>query len=219
MSIQNSIIRRVALTVSGATLPPAGPSRTPAAAFARRAASTSSEAEASSSISLLSQHPCATAVYHPDPGPCPIPRNGSSVVTHINTQLREVYDPQRLLKTLFSRRHPFRARPGSVISVISYTTPARTTTSTFSGVLLSIRRRGVDTSFRLRNMVGKTGVESDFKVCSPMIKDIVIVKSADGRSGMRNLGRAQVNYLRERPQVMAQIASALKTRAGIKSSR
>jgi hypothetical protein len=53
MSIQNSIIRRVALTVSGATLPLAGPSRTPAAAFARRAASTSSEAEASSSSTSL----------------------------------------------------------------------------------------------------------------------------------------------------------------------
>jgi large subunit ribosomal protein L19 len=171
------------------------------------------------------EYPFSRNIHVPPPSTTPIPahalspRNGSSVVTHINTQLREVYDPQRLLKTLFSRRHPFRARPGSVISVISYTTPARTTTSTFSGVLLSIRRRGVDTSFRLRNMVGKTGVESDFKVCSPMIKDIVIVKSADGRSGMRNLGRAQVNYLRERPQVMAQIASALKTRAGIKSSR
>jgi large subunit ribosomal protein L19 len=159
------------------------------------------------------EYPFSRNIHVPPPSTTPIPahalspRNGSSVVTHINTQLREVYDPQRLLKTLFSRRHPFRARPGSVISVISYTTPARTTTSTFSGVLLSIRRRGVDTSFRLRNMVGKTGVESDFKVCSPMIKD------------MRNLGRAQVNYLRERPQVMAQIASALKTRAGIKSSR
>lgn len=60
--------------------------------------------------------------------------------------------------------------------------------------------------------MGKTGVETDFKVCSPMIKDIIIVKAADGRSGLRSLGRAQVNYLRERPQALAQIASALKTR-------
>jgi large subunit ribosomal protein L19 len=103
--------------------------------------------------------------------------------------------------------------PGSVITVISYTSPAKTTTSTFSGVLLSISRRGVDTSFKLRNMVGKTGVETSFKVCSPMIKDIIMVKRADGKSGLRYLGRAKVNYLRERPQLMAQIASALKMKS------
>ena len=79
---------------------------------------------------------------------------------------------------------------------------------------MGIRRRGVDTSFRLRNVVNKLGVEVSYKVHSPMIKEVKVIKRAEGRKGeqgtLRDLGRAKVNYLRERPSVMAQIASTLK---------
>lgn len=98
-----------------------------------------------------------------------------------------------------------------MLTVSTYTSPSRTSASQFSGVLLGIRRRGVDTAFTLRNVVNRTGVEQTFKVCSPMIKDIKIVKRADGKKGgLRYLARAKVNYLRDRPGVMAQIAASLK---------
>lgn len=97
------------------------------------------------------------------------------------------------------------------MSVVSYTSPARTTTSVFSGVLMGVRRRGIDTAFRLRNVIAKVGMEVDFKVLSPLIKEIRVVKRADGKSGLRNLGRAKAGYLRDRPGAMSQIASALKT--------
>jgi large subunit ribosomal protein L19 len=141
------------------------------------------------------------------------PSKGKSVVDHVNSTLNDVYDSKRLLKTMFSRRHPKRVRPGSVLSVTSYADATRTTASGFSGVLLGIRRRGVDTAFTLRNVVNKTGVEVAFKVCSPMIKNIHVVKRADGeKGGLKDLGRARVNYLRERPGLMTQIAAALKQR-------
>lgn len=85
----------------------------------------------------------------------------------------------------------------------------------FSGVLMRVRRRGVDTSFTLRNIVQKTGVEMTFKVCSPTIKEIKVVRRAEGREKdtIRDLRRARVNYLRERPEIMNQIAQALKQAA------
>lgn len=120
-------------------------------------------------------------------------------------------DPAGLLKTLFSRRSKQRLRTGSVVSVLSYTNTAKTGVSPFSGVLMRVRRRGVDTAFTLRNIVQKTGVEMNFKVLSPMIKEIKVVRRAEGRQGgIRDLRRARTNYLRDRPQVMAQIAGALK---------
>lgn len=78
---------------------------------------------------------------------------------------------------------------------------------------MGIRRRGVDTSFRLRNVISKTGIEVDFKLMSPLIREVKVVRMADGKSGLKNLGRAKVNYLRDRPGAMSQIASALKTAA------
>lgn len=128
-----------------------------------------------------------------------------------NEALKKDYDSAGLLSTLFARRSRQRLRTGSVVSVMSYANAAKTTVTPFSGVLMRVRRRGVDTSFTLRNVVQKTGIEMNFKVCSPMIKEIKVIRKAEGRkTGVPDLRRARVNYLRDRPQVMAQIAQALK---------
>lgn len=125
--------------------------------------------------------------------------------------MKKEYDPNGLLDTLFARRSSQRIRTGSVLSVLSYANADKTGITPFSGVLMRVRRRGTDTSFTLRNIVQKTGVEMNFKVCSPMIKEIKVVKRAEGRKGgIKDLRRARVNYLRERPAVMTQIATALK---------
>ncbi len=143
------------------------------------------------------------------------PSKGKSVVDHINASLTAAYDPAQHLTRTFGRRHPLRAKPGSVIVVSSYNDASRTTSSSFGGVLLGVRRRGVDTAFTLRNIVNKTGVEVAFKVCSPLVKSISVVKHANGKKGgLRDLGRAKVNYLRERPGLMNQIAAAMKAPAG-----
>jgi len=76
---------------------------------------------------------------------------------------------------------------------------------------MGMRRRGVDTSFRLRNVVNKTGVEQVFKVCSPMIKEIKVVRRAIGRKGpVKDLRKAKINWIREKPGILSNIASALK---------
>jgi len=133
------------------------------------------------------------------------------VVQQQNEALKKEYDTKGLLSTLFSRSSPQRIRTGSVISVLSYSGADKAGTVPFAGVLMRVRRRGVDTSFTLRNVVQKTGVEMNFKVCSPMIKEIKVVRRAVGRkNGVPDLRRARTNYLRDRPNIMAQIATALK---------
>ena len=76
---------------------------------------------------------------------------------------------------------------------------------------MGIRRRGVDTSFTLRNIINRLGVETSFKIYSPMIKEVKIVKRAEGGkgSGVKDLKRAKVNYLRDRAGLMERIAGAL----------
>ncbi|ADV25357.1 ribosomal protein L19 [Cryptococcus gattii Ru294] len=149
--------------------------------------------------------PSTTAL--PPPPALVHPRNGWSLITHLNNAAS--HSPWA---HLFARRSRDRLPAGSVLTVITYTDPAKKSISPFSGVLMGTKRRGVDTSFRLRNIVNKAGVEMTFKLNSPMIKDIKVVKRAEKAKGqLKDLKRAKVNYLRERPAVMAAIARALKT--------
>jgi len=108
---------------------------------------------------------------------------------------------------LFSRRHPERLLPGSVVAV----TLAHAPTS-FSGVLLSVRRRGPDTSFVLRNIVHRTGVEMQFFVNSPHVKEIRVIQRAGGGGGKegRRMRRAKLFYLRDSPEKMSEISAGVR---------
>ncbi|WVR03876.1 ribosomal protein L19 [Kwoniella sp. DSM 27419] len=176
------------------------------------AAASSSRGFASSAASSSSYpfNPSAIQGSSSAPSPPPqnllTPRRGWSLITHLNAAA-----PASPYANLFARRHPDRLRTGSVITVQQYTDATRKSVSPFSGVLMGVKRGGVDTSFRLRNIVNKTGVEMSFKINSPLIKEIKVVKRAEGRTGgVRDLRRAKVNYLRERPSMMTGIASAIK---------
>ncbi|KAG7527292.1 hypothetical protein FFLO_07082 [Filobasidium floriforme] len=178
-----------------------------------RGMATASEASSSKAqtypFSAAVTFPTSPSTSNPTPKNLLHPKNGKSVVEHVNAQLLEAYDPASLRKTLFSRRNPLRLKPGSVISVASYTDATKSTSTVFSGVLLGIGRKGIDTSFTLRNIVNRTGVEMKFKVHSPMIKKIEVIKEADGK-GLKLARRAKVNYLRDKPGIMNQIAAAVK---------
>lgn len=82
---------------------------------------------------------------------------------------------------LFNRKNDRRALPGSVLTVTYYTNAARSSTTTFSGVLVGVARRndGRDTSFRLRSVVARTGVEMTFKPASSLVKEVALIARAD----------------------------------------
>lgn len=101
------------------------------------------------------------------------------VLDYVHLQLRSQLDPSARFTAMFHRNSTERIPIGSVISVETYTSPSKTGTSTFSGVLIAIRRRGTSTSFVLRNLISKLGVEMRYNIYSPLLKDIKVIAKAD----------------------------------------
>jgi ribosomal protein L19 len=84
---------------------------------------------------------------------------------------------------LFSKRNRFRVLPGSILQVFSYSNASKTSTTSFAGQVIAIRRAGVDTSFRLRALLARTGVEVRYNAASNMIQDIKVIARADKAKG------------------------------------
>lgn len=131
---------------------------------------------------------------------------GKGLMAHINQTLPSP-QAKSLLDTLFNRSHPDRLLPGSVLSVTMQHAPTN-----FSGVLIGVRHKGPDTSFTLRNIIQRTGVEMTFMVCSPALKDIKVVHKAGGGGGRqgRRIRRAKLFYLRDQPAKMTAISTSIK---------
>ena len=143
-----------------------------------------------------------TAIVHPEPlaEPPPALRLGKGLMPHLYKTLPTA-EKQTMLQTLFSRHSKDRINVGSVVSVTTEHAPG-----VFNGVLLAIRRRGPDTSFVVRNIIQRTGVEIQFFVNSPHLKEIkVLKKPPNGR-----MRRAKLFYLRDSPEKMSLIAGAAK---------
>jgi large subunit ribosomal protein L19 len=145
----------------------------------------------------------AALVLPSPPPPTKALQYGKGIMAHLHKTLLLPHK-QQMIQTLFSRRHPKRIPIGSVLTVTLEHAPTM-----FTGVLMAIRRRGSDTSFLLRNVIQGVGVEMQFHVGSPHLKDVKVVRRAGERSG-KMLRRAKLYYLRTSPDKMTAIASGLK---------
>lgn len=139
----------------------------------------------------------------------PLAHRTDSLLRTLNGHLTSQHANSGQYLDLFSRRSKERLLPGSVLTVTSYATPPtpenpNPATTVFSGVLIASRRRhqGRDTSIRLRNLVGRTGVEVSFKVFSPLVKDIKVVQRAE-TSGPAVVGKDGVELPRRKPALRA----------------
>jgi large subunit ribosomal protein L19 len=88
---------------------------------------------------------------------------------------------------MFSRTSPEAVKPGDVLMITH-----RRGGEPFAGVVMSIRRRGVDTAVLLRNHLRGTGVEMWFKIYNKNVAGIDIIKRAPKRAR-----RARLTYLRK----------------------
>jgi large subunit ribosomal protein L19 len=131
--------------------------------------------------------------------------NGKNLMHHLSKTLPGP-SAQKLLSTLFHPHHPDRLLPGSIISL----TLAHAPTS-FAGVLISVRHRGPDTSFTLRNVIQRTGVEMRFNVGSPHIKEVNVIQRASVKNNGsgRRTRRAKLFYLRDQPQKMSAVSAGV----------
>jgi large subunit ribosomal protein L19 len=148
----------------------------------------------------------------------------SGVMPRVHSELRARYDPGNRLTKLFDRQSRERIPPGSVLIVESWTSPLKTNFSSFSGVLIAVRRRGVSTSFVLRNLVQKLGVEMRFNLYSPLLKDVRVIQKAEAgkndKSGkLRRTRRAKLYYLRNDDRRLAGIGNVIKQQRLLEEKR
>lgn len=97
-----------------------------------------------------------------------------------------VLDPKGERKALFDyRRNTRSVKAGDIVRVTFKNGDP------FNGVVLSIKLRGIDTSFLVRNELTRVGVEMSIKVFSPNVQSVEIVQRAE-----RKPRRARLYYMR-----------------------
>ena len=153
----------------------------------------------------LSPAPHEIPVYPPVPSrreACPEP-----LKTFTASQLA-VLDPSGGRTRLFAKDNPDAAHSGDVMLVRFRGGGGQPV----SGVILSIRRRGVDTAILLRNHITRVGVEAWIKVYSPLVTSMEIVERAAKRPR-----RERLYYMRQpkhdRGSVEGVVANYIKTRS------
>ena len=90
-------------------------------------------------------------------------------------------DPTGSRTRLFDKANPDSAHVGDVLLVRTRAGDA------FAGVLLNVRRRGVDTAVLLRGQMTRVGVEMWFKVYSPLVEGIEVVQRREKRARRERL--------------------------------
>ncbi|KAJ6107140.1 hypothetical protein N7523_008463 [Penicillium sp. IBT 18751x] len=124
-------------------------------------------------------------VYPPPPSTRAVCKDPIASVTE--SQL-SVIDPKGERKALFDyRRNPRSVKPGDIVRVTFKNGDP------FNGVVLSIKMRGIDTSFLLRNELTRVAVEMSVKVFNPNISSVEIVQRAE-----RKARRARLYFMRSR---------------------
>ena len=164
------------------------------ARWARRQMSTTATAYPFSNVATVAEAPAPVTDAL---------REGRGLMAHLHKSL-VAPEKRHMVDVLFHRRNSRRLLPGSVITVHTQQAPF-----SFSGVLLSVRRRGPHTNFTLRNVVQKVGVEMQFFVNSPDVQKITVIQRADGKSGKR-MRRAKLFYLRHSSEKMTSISAGVR---------
>lgn len=106
-------------------------------------------------------------------------------VAVVNASQIATLDPTGKRSKLFSPRNPDAVKVGDVLLV------RHKNGDPFAGVLISIRRRGVDSAILMRNTLTRVGVEMWYKIYSPNVKGIEVVQRRRKRAR-----RARLTYMR-----------------------
>jgi len=132
---------------------------------------------------LLNSGPKPVKVYPPPPSTRTACKDPVASVTEAQMN---VLDPKGDRKALFDyRKNPRSVKPGDIVRVTFKNGDP------FNGVVLSIKLRGIDTSFLLRNELTRVAVEMSVKVFNPNVQSVEIVQRA-----MRKPRRARLFYMR-----------------------
>ena len=124
------------------------------------------------------------------------------ILHHLHFEGRRTVDPKGERWALFAKHQPSRIATGSLLR-LTYR-PSRSTlmATSFTGVLLGVRRSSGDPTIIVRGVIDGVGVEQIFCVFSPLLEKIDVLKAAPGKS-TRKLYR-----LREHPAEILKLQKA-----------
>ena len=101
--------------------------------------------------------------------------------------------------------------PGDTVLVnVNVVEGDRKRVQAYEGVVIAIRKRGLNSSFIVRKMSSGEGVERTFQTYSPLIASIELKRRGDVR-------RAKLYYLRDRSGKSARIREKLETERVVES--
>ena len=95
-------------------------------------------------------------------------------------------DPTGARQRLFDRLNPDGVKVGDILLTTFKTGEP------FSGVVMSIKQRGIDTSVLLRSQLTRIGTEMSIKVFSPLVQSMEVAQKA-----VKRARRARLYYLRK----------------------
>ena len=103
---------------------------------------------------------------------------GTDILTFLRREQRQKLNSDNRW-SLFDKKSADRVTAGSVLKVTYYQSKSETARpTTFTGVLIAVRRHPADPTFSLRTVIDSVGVEQLFHVFSPLITKIDVVKKA-----------------------------------------
>lgn len=104
--------------------------------------------------------------------------------------------------SLFDKNSTERVSAGSILKVTFFQSKSEMTRpSTFTGVLIAVRRHPSQPTFSLRTVIDTIGVEQLFPVFSPLVSKIEIVKRAI------KVKSNKAYWLRDKPEKAAEFIS------------
>ena len=130
-----------------------------------------------------------------------LPIKGTNLINYLRQEQRKQLDHDNRW-SLFAK-DTGTCKPGSLLNVTYY--PARSSkhTTTFTGILIAIRRHTAEPTIIVRSSIDGVGMEQVFCVFSPLISKIEVARKATKWKGNK------LYWLREKPEM---ITSFYKTK-------
>lgn len=129
--------------------------------------------------SLLNLPPNLTARYSTNVNAAAATTNASNiknVMEYVNARQLEQADHDGRTH-LFSKKNPNGIRVGHTLTVETISATGDKTPATFTGVCVAIRRNGISSSFTLRSVLLRVGIEQRFPIYSPLVKSIKVIST------------------------------------------
>lgn len=131
---------------------------------------------------------------------------GTDLITFIRREQRESLNNDSRWQ-LFDKNSPEKVTVGSILKVTYFSSKSEMSRpSTFTGVLIAVRRHAADPTFILRTVVDNVGVEQLFLIFNPLITKIEVVRRAIKCKSYK------AYWLREKPEKAAEFITKARSK-------